>query len=251
MRKILLFLLLIQSCLVFSANPEQVFDSADKAYIQGDYKTAVLKYEQILSENKVCNTELYFNLGNAYFKLTDYPNAILNYERALKLNPNDEDIRFNISMANSRIEDKIETVPELFYKRWFVSIREIASADSWGIVFIISLLICSACFFLYVLGNAIVLRKLGFYLGVLMLVASCMFLSLGISMYKQQTNHNQAIVFSGSVPVKSSPVDSGTSLFVIHAGTKVNLIDELGDWVKIQLVDGNEGWLPLSDLERI
>jgi SH3-like domain-containing protein len=70
-------------------------------------------------------------------------------------------------------------------------------------------------------------------------------------MYNQQTNHNQAIVFSGSVPVKSSPVDSGTSLFVIHAGTKVNLIDELGDWVKIQLADGNEGWLPLSDLERI
>jgi tetratricopeptide (TPR) repeat protein len=251
MRNIVLFLFLIQCCLVFSANPEQVFDAADKAYIQGDYKTAVMKYEQILSENKVCNTELYFNLGNAYYKLTDYPNAILNYERALKLNPNDEDIRFNISMANSRIEDKIETVPELFYKRWFVSIREIASADSWGIVFIISLLICSACFFLYVLGNAILLRKLGFYSGLLMLIASCLFLSFGISMYKQQTNHNQAIVFSGSVPVKSSPVDNGTSLFVIHAGTKVNLIDELGDWVKIQLVDGNEGWLPLSDLERI
>ena len=251
MRNIFLFLFLIKSCLVFSANPEQVFDAADKAYIQGDYKVAVLKYEQILSDNKVCNTELYFNLGNAYFKLTDYPNAILNYERALKLNPNDEDIRFNISIANSKLEDKIETVPELFYKRWFVSIREMASADAWGIVFIVSLLICSACFFLYVLGNAIVLRKLGFYAGLLMLIASCLFLSLGISMYKQQTNHNQAIVFSGSVPVKSSPVDSGTSLFVIHAGTKVNLIDELGDWVKIQLADGNEGWLPLSDLERI
>ena len=96
MRNTFLFLFLIQSCLVFSANPEQVFDAADKSYIQGDYKAAVLKYEQILSENKVCNTELYFNLGNAYFKLTDYPNAILNYERALKLNPKDEDIEANI-----------------------------------------------------------------------------------------------------------------------------------------------------------
>lgn len=251
MRKFLLFLFLIQHCLVFSANPEQVFDAADKSYIQGDYKTAVLKYEQILSDNKVCNTELYFNLGNAYFKLTDYPNAILNYERALKLDPNDEDIRFNISLANSRIEDKIETVPELFYKRWFVSIQQMASADVWGIVFIVSLLICSACFFLYVLGSALVLRKLGFYSGWVLIVLSCLFLSLGVSMYKQQTNHDQAIVFSGSVPVKSSPVESGTSLFVIHAGTKVNLIDELGDWVKIQLTDGNEGWLPMSDLERI
>ena len=146
MRNIFLFLFLIQCCLVYSANPEQVFEAADKSYIQGDYKSAVLKYEQILSENKVCNTELYFNLGNAYFKLTDYPNAILNYERALKLNPNDEDIRFNISLANSRIEDKIETVPELFYKRWFVSIRQMASADVWGIVFIVSLLTCAACF---------------------------------------------------------------------------------------------------------
>lgn len=251
MKRIFLFLLLIHSGFAFSVDPSEVFAEADKAYIKGDYKTAVIKYEQILSDNKVCNTELYYNLGNAYFKLTDYPNAILNYERALKQKPNDQDIRFNISIANTRIEDKIEVVPEMFYKRWFVTFREMGSANTWGFLFISMLWICAGCFFFYVLGKSLFIRKLGFYSGLVLMLTSFVVLGLGISIYNQQTNHNQAIVFSGSVPVKSSPVESGTSLFVIHAGTKVSLIDELGDWVKIQLADGNEGWLPLADLERI
>jgi tetratricopeptide (TPR) repeat protein len=252
MRKFLLLSACLFSILTSSAlSTTSVFEEAGNAYIKGDYKTAVLLYEQILSEQQVTNAELHFNLGNAYFKLTDYPNAILNYERSLKLIPDDADVRFNLALANLRIEDKIEQVPDMFYKRWFVSLRGMAGADTWGILFLISLALCSAGFFLYVLSNSIVIRKTGFFGGICLLLLSITFLGLGISMYSKQTSHTEAIVFSGSVSVKSSPVESGTGLFVIHAGTKVQLTDELGDWVKIHLADGNEGWLPLADLERI
>jgi tetratricopeptide (TPR) repeat protein len=252
MRKILLLI----ACyfLVLSAqalSPASLFAEAEQAYIAGNYKTAIIKYEQILSEQKAANSELYFNLGNAYYKLTDYPNAILSYERALRLEPTDEDVRFNLALANQRIEDKIEAVPELFYKRWFVSIRSLAGADAWGILFLIALSFCAASFFLFVLGKTVGMRKIGFYAGLSTFLISLLFLGLGISMYAIQNTHSEAIVFSGSVSVKSSPVESGTGLFVIHSGTKVSLTDELGDWVKIRLVDGNVGWVPLTDLEKI
>ena len=248
--------LLLIACLFFALNLSalsvtSVFAEAGQAYIQGDYKTAVIKYEQILSDQKQASAEVYFNLGNAYFKLSDYPNALLNYERSLRLNPDDEDVRFNISLANQRIEDKIEAVPELFYKRWFTSFRSMAGADTWGFLFLLFFAVSAACFYLYVLGKTVASRKLGFYSGISTLLVSILFLFFGISMFNKQTHHNEAIVFSGSVSVKSSPVESGTGLFVIHAGTKVSLTDELGDWVKIRLADGNEGWLPLADLEKI
>ncbi len=252
MRKFLLLIACLFSVLNASAlSTSSLFEEAGNAYMKGDYKTSVLLYEQILSEQQVTNAELHFNLGNAYFKLTDYPNAILNYERSLKRIPDDADVRFNLALANMRIEDKIEQVPEMFYKRWFVSLRGMAGADSWGILFLIALSLSSAGFFLYVLGNTIVWRKTGFFGGILLMLLAVTFLGFGLSMYSKQTSHSEAIVFSGSVSVKSSPVESGTGLFVIHAGTKVQLTDELGDWVKVRLADGNEGWLPMADLERI
>ena len=118
MRKFLLLIACLFSVLNASAlSTSSLFEEAGNAYMKGDYKTSVLLYEQILSEQQVTNAELHFNLGNAYFKLTDYPNAILNYERSLKRIPDDADVRFNLALANMRIEDKIEQVPEMFYKR--------------------------------------------------------------------------------------------------------------------------------------
>ncbi len=252
MREILLLIACLFSVLSSKAiSPASLFVEAENAYIKGDYKTSVIKYEQIISDQKLANAELYFNLGNSYYKLTDYPNAILNYERSLRLNPDDEDVRFNLEIVNQRIEDKIEPVPELFYIRWMISLRSMASADVWGILFLLAFALSSAGFFLYVLGKTIFQKKFGFYTGIILLLGSFLFVGLGISMYHQQTKHNEAIVFSGSVSVKSSPVESGTGLFVVHAGTKVYLTDELGDWVKIRLADGNVGWLPLADLEKI
>ncbi|MCB0820495.1 MAG: tetratricopeptide repeat protein, partial [Bacteroidetes bacterium] len=123
---------------------------AEELYKAGDYNASVLLYEKLVKEDGYRSANLYYNLGNAYFKLTDYSNSILNYERALKMNPADDDIRFNLELANTHIEDKIETVPVLFYKRWFMSLRNSAGQDTWAWLFIISFFACGGLFFLFV-----------------------------------------------------------------------------------------------------
>jgi tetratricopeptide (TPR) repeat protein len=224
---------------------------AAELYKTGDYPGAVLIYERLIQEEGHRSADLYYNLGNSYFKLTDYPSAILNYERALKMNPSDEDIRFNLDIANSKIEDKIETLPVLFYKKWYLNLRNSAGQNTWAILFILFLFASGGCFFMFFLSSRSGLKQLGFYGGLTALLVSILFLSLAFSMRKWQKYHQEAIVFAGSVSVKSSPVENGTSLFLLHAGTKVTIVDELGGWRRIKLADGNEGWMPGADLELI
>jgi tetratricopeptide (TPR) repeat protein len=210
-----------------------------------------MHYEQLIEEDGLRSPNLYFNLGNAYFKLTDYPSAILNYERARKISPSDEDVQFNLELTNSRIEDKIETMPVLFYKRWFLSLRNSADQNSWAVLFLLALFACGGFFIMFVQSGRSALKRLGFYGGLSTLIVSIFFLSLAFSMRKWQVYHQEAIVFAGSVSVKSSPVENGTGLFLLHAGTKVKIVDELGAWRRIRLADGNEGWMPAADLELI
>lgn len=224
---------------------------AEELYKAGDYNASVLLYEKLIKEDGYRSANLYYNLGNAYFKLTDYSNSILNYERALKMKPADDDIRFNLELANTHIEDKIVTVPVLFYKRWFMSLRNSAGQDTWAWLFIISFFACGGLFFLFVKANGSGIKRIGFYGGIGLFAVSIFMLSLAFSMRKWQSYHHEAIVFAGSVSVKSSPVENGTGLFLLHTGTKVKIIDELGSWRRIRLADGNEGWMPVADLEPI
>jgi len=236
---------------MFAFSPGALMEDGNKAYLKGDYKKAVINYEQIISQHNMSAPEVYFNLGNAYYKLTDYPNAILNYERVLKISPLDEDALFNLELANQHIEDRIEPVPDLFYKRWFVAFRNIGSTDSWAMWFILFLFLSTGSWFLFVLGNSVLRRQAGFYAGIATFLLACFIFLVGVSRYRQDQLKDDGIVFSGSVSVKSSPSESGTGLFVLHAGTRVFITDQLGDWVKIKLPDGKEGWMVRADLEII
>jgi len=252
MKKQILLLITLFSAFQLLATPAQDnVIKASEAYKKNDFAQAILLYQQVLEESKEHAPEVYFNLGNAYYKVTDYPNAILNYERATKLAPADEDILFNLSLANQKIEDHIEPVPELFYIRWFKGIRNLGDQDVWAILFLVVFSAAFGMLMLYFQANSSSKKRLGFYSSLGLFVFSAFVLTLAFSMHLKQSNHNEAIVFSGSVSVKSSPVEAGTGLFVIHAGTKVKITDELGDWLRIRIADGNEGWILSSDLERI
>jgi tetratricopeptide (TPR) repeat protein len=252
MKKQLLLLLVLMANFSLSATPAQdLVISASEAYKKNDFSKAILLYQQVINEYELQAPEVYFNLGNAYFKVTDYPSAILYYERAAKLAPADEDIQFNLNLANQKTEDRIEAIPEMFYIRWFQAIRNMGDQDFWAIVFLLLFSISIALFILFIQTTSSSKKKLGFYGFIGVFTLSLIVFSLAMSMHTKQTNHHEAIVFSGSVSVKSSPVESGTGLFVIHAGTKVKITDELGDWLRIRIADGNEGWILASDLERI
>jgi tetratricopeptide (TPR) repeat protein len=251
MKSIIFAFFIALSTLAKALSPDALVVDANKAYTASDFKKAVLLYEQVLNESKLESSVLYFNLGNAYFKLTDYPNAILNYHRALRLNPDDADVQHNLNLANAKIQDRIEPIPELFYFRWAKQLRNALSIDAWAILFLVLFFFSALGWVFYIIGKSIGTKKLGFYTGLLFLIFSFIVFSLAWSAKHYRDTIKEAVVFSGSVSVKSSPAESGTSLFVVHAGTFVSITDQVGDWVKVKIPDGNEGWILMADLEVI
>lgn len=248
---ILALLLLFSLPLVSRADDySTLFKQGNEAYGKARYQDAVGLYQQVL--NKGCHSEeVYFNLGNAYFKLGDIPSALLNYEKAHKLAPGDEDVNFNIYFANSKTSDKVEPAPEFFATRWWHNIILHYSIKALSVVSIILLIIGSGLLVIYLFVNVVLLKKVAFYLGALVLFSGLLTVFIANRQTHYFNDYQQAIIFSGSVNVRSAPVDQAVTLFILHEGTKVNILDNSGEWLKIQLANGTEGWIHEADIKDI
>ncbi len=249
MRKVLFFLLAL--CLVGSVFAQDAaLKEAEVAYTKEDYTKAIELYEGLLkSEGE--SAAVYYNLGNAYYKAGKIAPAILNYERCLMLNPGDNDARFNLQMARQKTVDKIESLGDFFLTKWFKSVENLASADSWGKIGIVCFLLFIGCLVLFFFSRWIRLKKIGFYLGILFLILVVFANIFGSDQKEKMTIREHAIVFAPTVTVKSSPDASGTDLFVLHEGTNVTVKSTLGEWSEIVLEDGNVGWMQSKDIETI
>ena len=223
---------------------------ADSAYIRNDFASAIQLYEALL--NKGESAEVYYNLGNAYYKADNIAKAILNYERALLLNPGDNDIRFNLEMARAKTVDKVNPTSEMFFVTWFNSIKNLMGADLWAKCAITSFILFIITLALFIFAKQIVLKKVGFALSILFLIA-VIFTNIFASKQKDSLeNRTEAIIISPSVTVKSTPNESGTDLFILHEGHKVNIKDNsMKAWKEIRLEDGNVGWVPTDVIEII
>ncbi|WP_010423178.1 tetratricopeptide repeat protein [Anaerophaga thermohalophila] len=226
------------------------FKQGNELYANGNFEEAFEVYESIL-QSGLESPALYYNLGNAYYKTGELPEAILNYERALLLAPQDADIRYNLELAYEQTADKIDKVEVFFLTKWFRSIRNLNDSDGWAVYSIIAfvLFLLSAGFYLF--GRSSATKKVGFSLAVIFLIISGT--SFGFSSYQKEklVDRRHAIIFTPTVNIKSSPDTSGTNLFVLHEGTKVELISKLGEWWNVRLQDGSEGWIHESDVEVI
>ena len=225
-------------------------DSANQAYTNGDYGQAINQYEMIL-EHGYESAALYYNLGNAYYKQNIIDQAILNYERALLLKPHDEDIKYNLEMANRLIVDRIESLPEFFLDVWIRNCMNWFSSNHWAIISISTFVLALILISIYLYTRKYGVKKFSFWLGLIFILITIFSLIFSYQQKKKIIINDTAIVMSPSVTVKSSPDVSGTDLFVIHEGTKVWLQDEVGDWKEIKLSDGSKGWLRAEDIEEI
>jgi len=229
---------------------EYMKSDGDSAYIKHDYVTAIQIYENLLHQGE--SAEIYYNLGNSYYKSEDIARAILNYERALLLKPGSEDIRSNLEIARSKTVDKIDVVPEIFFISWIKSLINSISINAWArwaIVFFI-LLIASLYFFIF--SKKITIKKIGFLSGIVCLVFVVCCNMFASYQKKTLTDRNTAIIVNPSVTIRSTPNESGTSLFVLHEGSKVVIKDNsMKNWKEITLEDGKVGWIPSSDIEII
>jgi len=242
--------LLLPLFLIAGYGQQDLITIGDTAYNDERFLDAVENYETVLSEGYE-SAELYYNLGNAYFNLNNLPAAILNYERAKVLAPRDADIMFNLSIANSMIPDKIEVVPEIFYLRWWKIIRNNFNLYTWTIASIAVFTVLIICIGIFVLSGSVLMRKLAFWAGIVSVLISIVCFSMTYSKYQIQSKHLEAIVFSPTITIKSSPNQLGKDLFVIHEGAKVYIMEEMNEWANIKIANGSTGWMPLSSLRRI
>ncbi len=250
----LLALLLLLPAQAVSAQQhaaDSLWTAGVTAFTDGDWAGAAGAWSAI-RELGIESPELYYNLGNACFKQDDLAHAILNYERALKLDPSYSDARFNLEFAQGFVQDKIEAVPEFFLEVWGRKICWLLPSDTWATLFLLLFAAALGCVLLFLLGRSVAARKTGFICGIVALVIALLCLDFA---FWQRTDYHKAdgaIVTRPVTTVQSSPGrDSAKDLFVLHEGTKVKVLDSVGEWRNIELADGRQGWLPEADLDVI
>lgn len=236
--------------LIFGQDYEANILEAEHYYADAKYDSATIAYQKVLDAG-YHSAELYYNLGNGFYKLNEIPSAILYFEKALKLDPSNEDVLFNLKLANTRIQDKIEALPLLFFIRWYVGLYNMFSVDNWAMISLVLFSIFALFSLFYFLGKNIIMRKTGFYLGFIFIFLSFASLFLTYKKHLSQQEQAQAIVFTPSVTVKSSPNANGVDLFVIHEGTKLYVIDKVGKWCEIKIANGSIGWIEIKMIELI
>ena len=230
---------------------DSLWTAGTEAYQAGRWDDAVRDWSS-LENAGVESAEVYTNLGDAYFKGGDYTRSILCYERALKVDPSYSDARYNLAYANTFIQDKIDPVPEFFLKSWARNFSYIFTSDTWAVLALSFFALVVALFLLFLLGDTAAKRRLGFFAALAALILSL--ISAGCSFWGRTayTHSDGAIVISPVCSVKSSPSrESATDLFVLHEGTKVRILDQVGEWKNVELADGRQGWVEFGDIEII
>ena len=246
------FLIFIALLLGFGSQQASAItkQNADDEYLKGNYQQAIRDYEDILKNG--ASAEIYYNLGNAYYRTDNITKAVLNYERARLLSPGDEDINFNLQFARSKTIDKITPESEMFFVTWYKSLVNFTSVDCWAKTGIIAIITALFLVLVYLFGPHIILRKIGFFGGGILFVV---FLLSNLFAYQQKqalVNRTGAIIIAPSVNVKKTPAKQSTDQFVLHEGTRVDITDKtMKGWRGIRVGDGREGWIETKQLEEI
>ena len=224
---------------------------ADKAFQENNFTGAIEQYEAILAGGQE-SSDIYYNLGNSYFKTKNVAKAILNYERALLLNPGDADTRFNLELAKSKTVDKVTPTSEVFIVTWIHALTNTMSEAGWSKLAIFSFLLFLVGLSLYIFAKKILFKKIGFIGAVVMILITVCANFFADAQKEKMMVRSGAIVMSPSVTVRSTPNESGTELFVLHEGTKIFVEDDsMKGWKEIRLEDGNKGWVPTESIEVI
>ncbi|MBR6758953.1 MAG: tetratricopeptide repeat protein [Alistipes sp.] len=229
---------------------EELWSSANEAYNNAEYATALERYNAILDRG-LHSAALYYNLANTHFKTEQLGKAILYYNRALRLSPADEDIRHNLEYAEQMTKDSIEEIPEFILTTWVRAVRGALSSTAWTVISLILLVAALIMALFYLLAQRLALRKMGFYT---MVIAALLFILTSLFAWSERemiVNSKEAIIMTSAVSIKSSPDRAATELFVLHEGTKVSIGHEIAGWAEVRISDGRKGWIEQSRIEKI
>lgn len=250
MRLFLLGVLMLLLQISWTQNVEEQFELANQSYNKKDYSTAIEQYENILDQGYQ-SADLHYNLANAYYRNREIGEAILHYERASRLKPRDKDIQHNLSFAQAQLQDEIEVLPPFFLARWWQNVQQLFSSNVWSVLSMLLLWGGIAGFVLWQLGSQRKQRQQGFIIGCILLFSSIfpVFWAMGSS--KAEAHSREAILLVAATNLQSAPDAESATIMELHEGIKIALIDQINNWYKVRLSNGEEGWLPFEVVEEI
>ena len=239
-----------QGEITLNGTPEKLWENANNLYAKGEYNQASQIYETITKQFGA-SPEVYYNLGNCYYKQGKIALCILNYERALRFDPSDDDIKANLAFARGKTADKVIPPSEMFFITWWKQLSNTTTISTWMLIALLSFIIMLTCITFYIYSSKTLHRKLSLYTGLFCLILTFLANLCALSQYLVNKNNQYAIITDSAVTVKSSPSETSTDLFVIHEGAKVEIIDKMSKWYEVLLEEGKQGWIAKSTLEEI
>ena len=226
---------------------KSLFNQANQLYDQKKYEQAIDTYQKILDQGYESGN-LYYNLGNAFYKTGQIGKAILYYEKARALLPDNENVAFNLRLARLKIQDKIDRPSEFILFKWGREFIDNLSANSWALVLSISLFLVSLSFAILYLSSRSSLRTIFKPILIIALIGAVLSIYPLYYQHTTETSGDQGIILSDRVNTIAAPQKGSTTLFIIHEGTKVQILDKDGEWIKIELLDGKQGWIHSDSL---
>ncbi|MDC1107032.1 tetratricopeptide repeat protein [Prolixibacteraceae bacterium] len=252
MKKIIvLTLAIVFSLSLLAQTPEIQFENANDLYKKGEFQKALTKYQEIEKEGYM-QSDLLFNIGNSYYKLSDFTHAILYYEKALLQDPSNKNIAYNLKMANQYIVDKVEPIQTVLVIKVKNKIIQMLNSTQWSylsIVLFTVFLLGLALLLIY--GESVKSKKLGLTISIFSIILCISSVVIARDQYLRETLHLEAIITKPSVTVKGAPSKTGIKLFIIHEGIKIQITDSIEGWKEVKIPDGNTGWVPNETMERI
>ncbi|MCI1779373.1 MAG: tetratricopeptide repeat protein [Bacteroidales bacterium] len=246
-----LFIILLFATAAFgAADTDSLWIKGNDAYSMGEYDKALEDYSEIEQNGKI-SARLFYNIGNSYYKLNKTGKSILYYEKALKLDPSGKDIINNLEVAKLKTLDKIDTVPEFVMATWIKDLRNLMSSNNWAYLCLVFFLVTVLLLLLFKFAPNPGQRKVSFIMACLSIFVSVVLFLFSFSLYRNSVSEKYAIVTNSFSNVKSAPSTDGNNIFIIHEGTKVELLDKVGEWKRVELSDGRQGWILSSDIEII
>lgn len=249
MKKILIICILFCTTIGFGQN-KALFSKANQAYADGNYEEAIKAYDEIIA-NGEASVALYFNLGNAHYKLNHIAPSIYNYEKALQLAPNDSDVKNNIEFARNMAMDAIEPVTHTGLSKTINSIIATFNYDTWGVFAIVGMVLFAICFLCYYYSVSSLSKRILFAVAIVFVCGSIASVVFAYNQRASLLNTRYGIVFSEEAPVRSEPNLRGDASFVLHEGTKAEILENFQEWYKIEIADGKQGWTKKENLKKL
>lgn len=245
-----LLIFLFVNFVISAQDLETLMKAGNDFYQNKQYQEAIANYESILQQGYVSG-DLYYNLGNSYFRIGAIGNAILFYERALKISPGHEDAAYNLRIANARTVDKIQEIPPLFFIKWWNILLSTFTSTGWQAIIFIFYILLLVCIAIYFLVRNLQAQKFAFTFGSLNIAALLIAVILFFSSLERESSNDYGILLKSVATAKISPDAQSNDAFVIHEGIKFRIEDEVKNWVKIRLADGKVGWLTENSFDLI